>query len=108
MDEPRKFALQFLVAKHAFLTDQESGSLLKARTTADGKANGVHHVVPVYERLSGRDVARKQVALQAPLVDPLHLVRKRRHLAVLVVDARDAKHRVRDAAVVTLNNPFSL
>src|SRR5690606_32695547 len=39
MDEPRKLGLQFLVAQHAALTDQESGSFSEVGTPADGKAD---------------------------------------------------------------------
>src|SRR5690606_29768896 len=108
VDEPRKLVLQFQVAQHAALTDQECGNFREVRTTADGVADGVHHVIAVYERLAGGDVAGKQVALQAPFVDALHLVRKRRYPAVLVVHAGDAEHRVRNSPVMMFDGFFSL
>jgi len=107
VQQPRKRVLQFVVAEGLRFTDQDRNLSWHLSATFYGVLDGVDRIVQMNERLAVRGFARIEVASELPFVDALDLVRQRRRVTEIVVNAGKSQDHGGDVAALRTDEGFS-
>ena len=105
-DQPHECVLQFVVAQRLGLTDQDRSLRRQLGAAINGALDGINYILKMDVGLPMRDFTGIQTSGKLSLVDALDLMRQRRRMAEIVVDARHAQDGRRYVAALGVDDLF--